>query len=195
MTKAATAILTNVFKMSEDEAKKFAPILAAVMAGPAGLILAPDLIGNAAAAIAVAAGMDPKDAQWIAMAVTLAVTIAVAVAMFVATAGMGSFDGLAKSAQVLGRIADAGGKVMTGATSIAQGINKIDVAASQKTADDAVASKKQMDAVIKKIAAQMEDEREKIKELLQNLDESMTMVSQMIASAGETRLQQSKNIV
>jgi len=195
MTKAATAILTKVFKMSDDEAKKFAPILAAVMMGPAAAILAPDLIGNAAAAIAVAAGMDPKDAQWIAMAVTLVVTIAVAVAMFVMTAGVGSFDGLAKSAQILGRIADAGGKVLTGATSIATGINKIDVASSEKTAEEARASKKEIDALIKKIAAQMEDEQQRIKEVLQNLDEAMTMVSQMIASAGDTRLQQAKNIV
>ena len=41
----------------------------------------------------------------------------------------------------------------------------------------------------------MEDARERLKDLLAKLDESMTMVSQMIASASQTKLQMSKNIV
>ena len=50
-------------------------------------------------------------------------------------------------------------------------------------------------SVIMVLAKQMEDDKERIKELLANLDQAMTMVSQMIASAGQTRLQQVKNIV
>jgi hypothetical protein len=199
MTDAATAILTKVCGMSEDEAKKFAPILAAVMAtvvsAGAAAILAPDLYGNAAAAIAVAAGMDPKDAQWLAMAVTLAVTLAVAITMVVATCGMSTFDGVARTVQMAGKIAQAAGSIMSGVTNVGTGIAKIDAAGSTKDAEVARAQKKEIDALITKMAAQMEDERERLKELLANLDQSMTMVSQMIASASQTKLQMSKNIV
>ena len=38
------------------------------------------------------------------------------------------------------------------------------------------------------------EEQARIKELLANLDQAMTMVSQMIASAGESRLQQTRNM-
>ena len=199
MTDFAAVILTDVCGMSKEDAKKFAPILACVMAtmvSPgAAAILAPDLYGNAAAAIAVAAGMNPDDAKWLAMAVTLAVTITVAVVMVVATGGMGALDGVAKTAAMAGRIAQTAGQAMSGVTNIAQGAIKIDAAHSQKEADLASASKKEFDKMLMVLAKQMEDEQERIKELLQNLDQAMTMVSQMIASAGETRLQQVKNIV
>ena len=199
MTDFATVILTDVCGMSKEEAKKFAPILACIMAtvvSPgAAAILAPDLYGNAAAAIAVAAGMNPDDAKWLAMAVTLAVTITVAVVMVVATGGMSITGEVAKTAAMAGRIAQTAGQAMSGVTNVAQGAIKIDAAHSQREAELASAGKKEFDKMIMVMAKQMEEEKERIKELLENLDAAMTMVSQMIASAGETRLQQVKNIV
>jgi len=199
MTDFATVILTDVCGMSKEDAKKFAPILACVMAtivSPgAAAILAPDLYGNAAAAIAVAAGMNPDDAKWLAMAVTLAVTLVVAVAMVVASGGMNLAGSAAKTAQMVGKITQAVGQGVSGVTNVAQGAIKIDAAHSTRDAELARASKKEFDAMIMVLAKQMEEEKERIKELLENLDQGMTMVSQMIASAGDTRLQQVKNIV
>jgi hypothetical protein len=213
MTDFATVILTDVCGMSKEEAQKMAPILACVMAtivSPgAAAILAPDLYGNAAAAIAVAAGMNPDDAKWLAMAITLAVTLVVAVAMVVATGG-GSAAKLggdvakvggeaakaaANTAKQIGAITQAVGQGVSGATNIAQGAIKIDAAHSTRDAELARASKKEFDKMIMVLGKQMEEEKERIKELLENLDQAMTMVSQMIASAGDTRLQQVKNIV
>ena len=203
MTDFATVILTDVCGMSKEEAKKFAPILACVMAtivSPgAAAILAPDLYGGAVAAIAVAAGMNPDDAKWLAMAVTLAVTLTVAVVMVVASGGTSLIKDMTKTtadmAKAVGAITQAVGQGVSGAVNVAQGAIKIDVAHSTRDAELARASKKEFDKMIMVLGKQMEEEKERIKELLENLDQAMTMVSQMIASAGDTRLQQVKNIV
>lgn len=193
------AKLLTALGMSEEDAKKFAPILAAVAAtvvsAGATAILAPDLYGNAVGAICQVCGVDEQTAQYIAMAVTLAVQLTVAVAMVAASGGASAVDGVAKTAQNVGKIAGAVGQGVNGALNVAQGGITISQAESQKLADIAKSQKAEFDKMIVKLKQQMEDERDRIKELLQQLDMAAQMVSQMIAAAGATRTQQVRNIV
>lgn len=226
MTKMVVGILTAPpINMSEEKAKDLAPTIAAFIPGAA--ILAPDLIGQAAAKIAVETGvLNKEQAQWLAMAVTLAVTIAVTVATVVASGGASAAgaagktvdaaskaaktadtaakavdaaakaaDTTAKAVKTAAQVTQASASIVSGASNIAQGAIKIDAAKSTADAEKALADKKEMDAMLMKLAKQMEEETERIKELVENLDASFTMVSQMIASAGETRLQQTRNVV
>ncbi|MFC4160055.1 type III secretion system translocon subunit SctE [Chitinimonas lacunae] len=193
------AKLLTAMGMSEEDAKKYAPILAAVAAtvvsAGATAMLAPDLYGNAVGAICQLCGVDEQTAQYIAMAVTLAVQLTVAVAMVVATGGSSAVSGVAKTAQNVGKIAGAVGQGVNGALGVAQGGLTISQADSQKQADLAKSQKAEFDKMIVKLKQQMEDERERIKELLEQLDMAAQMVSQMIAAASSTRVQQVRNIV
>ena len=194
MMKGAEAVLKG-FGMSEDEAKKWAPVLVVCAAPGISAIMAPEVFGEAAMNIAVELGMKKEDAQWLAMAVTLAVTIATAVVIIVASGGMGALDGAARVAQNIGRITQGVSAVVTGATGIAQGAIKIDAAASVRDAEMAQADKKKIDAAMVKLAQAMEEDQDKVKELIENLDAAMTMVSQMLASASQTRVATARNIV
>ena len=64
----------------------------------------------------------------------------------------------------------------------------------QKEADDALAAKKLLDALMVKLQASMEEEREKLKEVMMAMDEALRAVSQMINGATENMSQITANI-
>src|SRR5205814_10605046 len=82
-----------------------------------------------------------------------------------------------------GAVAAAGG-----GTKIAQSFDEHDAAMAQ-------VDKKKIDAIITKLQAQMENDREEIKKVLQEIMDGANLVSQMLASAAQSRSQIAGNLV
>lgn len=61
-------------------------------------------------------------------------------------------------------------------------------------ADKVLADKKALEALLVKLQASMEEDREKIKSVMQAMDESMQMVSKMINATAESMSQVTANI-
>ncbi len=83
----------------------------------------------------------------------------------------------------------------TGGLAVAQGVNKLEIVKDERTANLAQADKKLIDAIIAKLQKQMEDDREEIKKVLQQIMDGVQLVSQMINSASDSRSQLAANMV
>ncbi|MDK2123489.1 type III secretion system translocon subunit SctE [Parachitinimonas caeni] len=199
MTQGMTKML-EAFGVDKEKAEQLGKVLAGavalVVAPGAAAIMAPDLIGNMVGGIAELCGCDKQTAQYIAMGVTMAVQLAVAVAMIAATGGAGAgaaVSGAARVAQNIGKITSIVAQGVGGALNVAQGGIKIDVAMVQRDAENAKADKADIDKLILKLQKMMEDDQERVKEVVQQLEESMQLVSQMINSTASANVQTVRN--
>lgn len=93
-----------------------------------------------------------------------------------------------------GSIIQATASGVSGGMKIDQGKKTEDAAESQKVADDAMAAKQLVDAVIAKLMAAMEEHREEFKKILDEIQQGVTVVSQMINAASSSRSQIAVNI-
>ncbi|MBV7485205.1 type III secretion system translocon subunit SctE [Bordetella sp. BOR01] len=209
ITQAVAGLLT-AFGVDPDLAQK----IGAIVAGPAmvmtGTILVdPGGLGKMAGAIASVAGADEATAGYVAMGVGLAATLTVAVVMTVASMGAGAFAGAANavgnvSAQTARTVTDVlksttevvrgVAAVVQGVGSVGRGVETIKTAEKREDADKALADKKLLEALMAKLQAAMNEDREKLKEILQAMDESMQMVSKMINAAADSMSQVTANI-
>jgi hypothetical protein len=168
-----------------------------MMSGMAGLmtgavLVDPAFAGNAFGGFAELVGADAMQVAIVTGVFTAVATIAIAVAMVVATGGASAPSTIASIAGMVktgAAIAQGAVGLATGAVGVAQGVNKLEIAKDERTANLAQADKKQIDAIIAKLQKQMEDDREEIKKVLDEIMQGMTIVSQMINSAGQSRSQ------
>lgn len=200
IAKGMTKLLTSM-GMDEKQAQSLGKVLAgaAVIAAGAGFMVAidPSLIGNMVGGIAELSGADQNTAMYISMAFTIATTIAVSIAMAVATGGAAApaaISNIAKMAATVGKVTQAVAGVASGVGSVGKGVMDIQAAGAQKTADQAVADRKQLDAIILKLQKQMEEDREELKKVIDQLMEGMNVVTQMINAAANSRSQLAANI-
>ncbi|MEC4720733.1 type III secretion system translocon subunit SctE [Noviherbaspirillum sp. CPCC 100848] len=200
IAKAMTKLLTSL-GMDQKQAESLGKVLAgaAVLAAGAGVLVMmdPALIGNMLGGAAELMGADEKTSMYLSLAVTVAVSLAMTIAMTVATGGMGAgaaVGEVAKTVQVVGTVAKAASGVAAGAGMVGKGVMDIQAAGSQKTADLAAADRKQMDAVLMRLQKQMEDDREELKKVMDQLMEGYSVVTKMINEAGNSRAQLAANI-
>ena len=173
------------------------------------IVVEPSVLGKMGSAIALMSGADEQVAGQIGMGLGLAATIVIGVAMAVVTFGAGAAGAVgnaagnisAQSAKTIANLARDASTIASAAASITQGVGgiatgaeTIDKAKAQKEADEVLAAKKLLEALMIKLQAAMDEEREKLKEVMQAIDESMRVVSQMINAASENMSQITSNI-
>ena len=196
--------LTDVCGMDPKQAENVCNIMGGVLAMTCPIMLAiePSLLGNMAQSIALMAGVDEKTAGYIGMALTIAAAIGIGIAMAVMTGGSSVASTAAQvgnkvllsSIKVFNTVMSTANTVVSGGTQIAQGGLNISKAQSQEKADKAIADKKELEAMMLKLQKQMEEGREEMKKIIQQIEESTQLVSKMIAGTTDNMNQIAMNM-
>lgn len=194
---AVLAMASTMFSLASDIARAAGADGAADILGDISSRL--DLAGNVGkfvGSLAKAFGASEEDVAIVTATFTVVATIAIMAASIAVTGGAaaGQLSNMGKLVSIGARIGQAATGVASGATSIAEGAVNIEAASYEKAASDAQADKKTIDAMIAKLTKQMEEDREDIKKVMDEMMEGMNIVSQMINAAGQSRAQISANI-
>ncbi|WP_142848242.1 type III secretion system translocon subunit SctE [Telmatospirillum sp. J64-1] len=156
------------------------------------------LITAAVTEIAKAFGADEEKAKeiagWTAMAIQVAVAVAMAVASIAATVATGG-AAAGSMVQSFATTANVISGIVQGGLAAAQGGISINTAVKEKQATNAQADKLDIQKLMLKVQQQMEEEADRVRELVQQLDEGMQRVSSIVAAGGETRMQISRNMI
>lgn len=152
------------------------------------------LIGKGFGELAKAFGADEQQAAIVSATFAVVATIALVAASVALTGGASAMSDMQKLVLTASRIGQAVAGIAGGVTQAAKGGVDIAVAYDEKQASLIQADKKGIDAVLAKMQKQMEEDREEIKKVMDQMMEGMNIVSQMINSAGESRAQISANL-
>ncbi|MBB6562912.1 hypothetical protein HNP48_005629 [Acidovorax soli] len=152
------------------------------------------LIGKGFGELAKAFGADEQQAAIVSATFAVVATIAIMAASIALTGGASAMSDMQKLVLTAARIGQAVAGIAGGVTQAAKGGVDIAVAYDEKQASLIQADKKGIDAVLAKMQKQMEEDREEIKKVMDQMMEGMNIVSQMINSAGESRAQISANL-
>ena len=152
-------------------------------------------LGNGIANLFKLIGVNEEAAAIIAVSVTIATTLAILVAAVMLTGNAGAaVDGVSKTILVASRVGQAVAGVAGGLTQAAKGGLDIAVAHYQRDAAVIQSDRKKIDAIIAKLQQQMEEGREDIKKVLDEIMEGMNIVSQMISASNASRSQITSNL-
>lgn len=197
-----TGLMTKMlvgFGMNEEQAKSLGKVLAGVAVGVCtmgvGFAVDPELVGNMASGIAELCGASKEASQWIGMAFTIAAMLAVMVVTCVVTGGasmakaVADMEKIARIAMNVGRAMAAAAGVTAGVGDVGQGAMKIEAADAQRSADKAMADKKELAAFLVKLQKLMEDGREDLKKIMQAVDDMMTACIRMLNSTSDSHQQ------
>lgn len=155
------------------------------------------LVGRGMAELAKALGANDEQAAIVSAVFAVATTLAIIAASVVLTGGSGAgsaLDGLSKTITTASRIGQAVVGVAGGVTQAAQGGINVAVAYDQRDAAVIQSDKKNIDAIIAKLQQQMEEGREDIKKVMDEIMEGMNIVSQMINASDASRTQITANM-
>lgn len=197
MAKAFSTILEAV-GVPKEKAEQIGKIASGIVGMYTGAVLLdPNFAGQALGGILELSGVDPAKAAIASAAFTAVVSIAISVVMIAATAGAGTGAAVSQIGSVLNtaaKIGQAAAGVTAGAATITQGALTIAKGVDEKAAANAQADKKLIDAIIAKLQKQMEDDREQIKKVLDEIMEGVNIVSKMINDAASSRTQLAGNL-
>jgi transloator len=162
------------------------------------LFLDPASMGQVFGGVAQLAGANADQIAIVSLVFTIVATIAVSAAMIAASGGTSAaatVSDIAKTAQSVGKIATGVAGAVGGVAAATQGGINIAKAGDEKAASLAQADKKKIDAMIAKLSQAMEEDREQIKKVLDEIMEGMNIVSKMINEAAQSNTQLARNIV
>ncbi len=165
----------------------------AVGLAPCSLLIDNQLLSNVATGIAELGGANAATTAYLGMAVALATGVAV-IAVNIATGGGSGISKLTDLVKNVPNALHTGAKLTQGAMTVAEGTTQILSTTHQFKADQAQVDRQKFSALLVKLQAQMEEDQEQIKKVVQEIQDGYTAVSQMIAAAGESRAQISANI-
>ena len=174
---------------------------AGLMAVVGMLLLQPDLSGQMAEVSALADGRSAEFASGMRMGMMVAAmvfTVAMTIALTVASGGTASTNLVsttAKNAMKAATYLQAGAAFTQGVASVGSGATQIAVAYDQRDADEARAAAKVIEAVLAELSAQSEEQVARLRDIIEALQESMLMFSQMVNTAGDQRANLVRNLV
>lgn len=199
-------LMTNMLVecgVPKEDAEKIGPLmsgLGALLLCPAMLVIDPAFAGQAAGGIARLSGATDTQIAIVEGTFTAAAALTTAVVMMVATGGAASGQVVGTMAKVLDISSKVGGVMSTvlavgsGAAAIASGIATIEQGHLQKDADGKLVDKKKLDAMMLDMQASMEQAKDDLKKLLDEIQNGMATVSAMISAGGESRAQIATNM-
>jgi hypothetical protein len=199
MNKGMTALLESpMFGMKPPESTHAGKMLAGAVGILTGAVLVdPSLAGSLAGGIA---GLSGGDEMAIALAegITSAVVgLAISITMVVLTGGAAApaaMSGLAKTINMAAKITQGVVGITAGVAGAAAGGLNMAKASDEFDVAKLGSSKSKIDALIMKLAKQMEEDREQVKKVLDEIMQGMSIVSQIINSGAQSRSQLAANI-
>lgn len=179
---------------AEQIARVTAGALAVVM--PVALLVEPKLLGTMVQGIAELSGADPKTTMALTMAFTMVATLTVGIGMAVAGFQVGKLatDVANTAIKTVANIANAGAQVASGTAQIGQGAATIAKGVYAEQGEKALAGKKELEAFLAKINQGMEDQREELRKIMQQIEEGVQAVSQMMQSSADSMSQITSNL-
>ncbi|MFY4258001.1 type III secretion system translocon subunit SctE [Achromobacter xylosoxidans] len=158
---------------------------------PVVLVVEPGMLGAMATGIAELAGADANQAALAAMIVTIATALTVGIVTGVLTGGASTAGTAAKIATT---IIGASSAIIQGSLGIAKGANDLKVADMQHDAEYARAEQQKLLAICLELQNHMEEGMEELKKVMEAMDESMQIVSQMLKDGADSMVQVAANI-
>ena len=179
---------------AEQVGRAMAGALAIMM--PAALLVEPQLLGTMVKGIAELAGADPKTTMALTMAFSMAAALTVGIGMAVAGFQVSKLvtDVTNTAIKTASTIANATGQIVSGTTQIAQGGANIAKGVYAEQGEKALAAKKELEAFLAKINQGMEDQREELRKIMQQIEEGIQSVSQMMQSSADSMSQITSNL-
>lgn len=189
MTKACAALLKAVGVPADkvDAASKIMAGAVALLMCPAAIALDPSVIGNMAGGIAMLATDNPTKVAIVTAVFSLVASLGVGIAMAAMTGG-------ASAADTISKITKAVTGAMQGINTMVTGGLNIGIAMDEHGAAMAQVDKKKIDALVLALQKQMEEDRDQLKKVLEEIQQGVSVVSQMINAAGESRTQIAANL-
>jgi len=196
--------LTDVCGVDPKVAENVCKIVggALALACPIMLAIEPSLLGNMAQSIALMSGASEEVAGYIGLALTVAAAVGVGIAMAVMSGGSSLVNTstqvannvILQTVKTLNTVVNASSAIVSGGTQVAQGGLNISKAQSQKKAEDALSDQKALQALMIKLQKQMEEDREELKKVIQQIEESTQTVSKMLAGTTASMTQIATNM-
>ena len=197
MTKLVGGLL-KACGVPEEKAEQIGKALAGVLAvaAPVALLVEPKLLGTVASGIAALSGADPDLVSKIEMGVTIAASVTVGIGMAVAGFQFSKLAGEAVNitAKLTTAIMGAVAQTTQGVTAIGQGAAGIAKGVLTADGDKAMADKKALEALMLKINQQMDVQRDDLRKIIQQMEESMQIVSQIMQGTADSMKQITGNI-
>lgn len=190
--------------VSKEDAEKYGKLAsgAIVLLFPFTLLIDPSLAGNVVGGFAEIAGLDENTVMILAIVATAITTFAIAIGMVVVSAGVGvgaaAADVTSKSISLALKLAPAITQaalgLVQGSMTTATGIIAVEKAQDDRDVANLNAEKKKIDALLIKLQGQMEEQKEEIQKLIEELMDSYKIVMQMFSGAAGSRQQLTANI-
>jgi len=182
-TKLTGLILTRC-GVPADQAEKIGRVVAGAVGASLILpvLMEPQLLSTMATGICQLSGASDVTTGWVAMGVGVASAIGVGVIMFFASGGTSS-PSTVKAAL------NASSSGVQAITQAGEGSAGIASAVYQTRADNKLADKKELDALLVKLNQAMEEGREDIKKLIEQMQDGALLVSRMIQGNAESMRQ------
>ena len=202
MGKAMTDMLV-AFGVPEEDAKKFGPLmsgLGALLLCPAVLVVDPSFAGQAAGSIAKLSGASDMQVAIVEGTFTALAAITTAIVICVATGGAGAPAAVGSIAKVvdtcskIGALTAAVLAIGSGAASVASGVLTIEQGHLEKDAAGKLSEKKKIEAMLAQLMASMEEAKQDLKKVLDEIQQGTAVVSEIINSGGESRSQITQNM-
>ena len=161
----------------------------------------PTSIGDIAAKILVAAGVDEKTAGIVSMSVDILVAVA---GLGIGAVGLrNAIKGVQSAAQkvmtqkrlLIGNALSTGGSAVAGASQIGMGVQNLKVADSTAQSQTAQANSKEIQVAVSKLQTLYSQLNDEINVIMQGSQDLIQMVSGMMASQKQNLDQQAKNLV
>ncbi len=158
----------------------------------------PASIGDIAAKILVAAGVDEKIAGKVSMAIDILIAVAgIGIGAAGLLKGVQSVAGkvMTQKRLLIGNALSIGGSVVAGASQIGMGVQNVKVADSTAQSQTAQANSKEIQVAVSKLQTLYSQLNDEINVIMQGSQDLIQMVSGMMASQKQNLDQQAKNLV
>ena len=198
-----SSVMLVAFGVPEEDAKKFGPLmsgLGALLLCPAVLVVDPSFAGQAAGSIAKLSGASDMQVAIVEGTFTALAAIATAIVICVATGGAGAPAAVGSIAKVvdtcskIGALTAAVLAIGSGAASVASGVLTIEQGHLEKDAAGKLSEKKKIEAMLAQLMASMEEAKQDLKKVLDEIQQGTAVVSEIINSGGESRSQITQNM-
>ncbi|CAM3833892.1 type III secretion system translocon subunit SctE [Bordetella tumulicola] len=185
--------LLKTFGVEQDEAEKIGKVLVGVaaVALPVLLLIEPQMVGTMATGICELAGASPETAAIVGAVVGMVAAFTVGIVVVVGSGGVGAVP---SAMAITNGIVRSGGQVVQGGTMMATGAMKISTAVTTAQASEIQAATLELKA--NKLVAQkcIEQDQDTMRNVLEQVQNSMQAASQIIRDLYASLSQISTNI-
>ncbi|MBC05421.1 type III secretion system translocon subunit SctE [Thalassospira sp.] len=148
-----------------------------------------------AGAMALGKAMYPNDEEMAQKAgMIMGITFTVAIAVAGLAAGVGAANAVSQAPALFAKVSVAAG-VIGGAANVTSGGVNIAAAADQRDADELAADQVDIKKFLAKLQALMDEDSDRLQEIVEQAQDCMQKVAEMVSSTAETKMQITRRMI